>query len=114
MNRTFSKIGAARKATFKATRNLATGKALLWFDRNRTFSIFLAALALLYVWNAHDVRRRARRIEEVQERLKEYKSEYMTLNAELSVRKKQSSVRTVVDSIGLKPLTAPPFKLDDE
>ncbi len=101
-------------AILSLVRNVATGKALLWFQRNLAFSLFLTALGLFYVWNAHDVQRRARYVDELQEELKEYKSEYMTVNAELSVRRKQSNVRTVVDSIGLKPLSAPPFKLSDE
>lgn len=117
MNKTKNKPGplvVALAAMLTLARNVATGKALLWFQRNLAFSIFMTALGLVYVWNAHDVQRRARYVDELQKQLKEYKSEYMTINAELSVRRKQSNVRTVVDSIGLKPLSAPPFKLSDE
>jgi hypothetical protein len=100
-------------ATLKATRHLATGRALLWFQRNVAFTLFVAGIGLLYVWNAHDIQRRARRVDQLQKEIKELKSEYMTINAELSVRRKQSNIRTVVDSMGLKPLTAPPFSLND-
>lgn len=82
-----------------------------WLQRNLAFTIFLVCIGLGYIWTANYAEKQARRAEALKQELKELKSEYMTLNARLSVRRKQSQVARVVDSLGLEPLHEPPYKL---
>lgn len=83
-------------------------------EKRLFFSLFLTAIGLFYIWNAHYAEKQARYAEGLRQELKELKSEYMTLNAELSVSRTQSQIANIVDSLGLKSLTEPPFKLEIE
>ena len=82
-----------------------------WLQRNLLFTLFLVGIGLAYIYTANYAEKQARRAETLKDELKELKSEYMTLNARLSVRRKQSQVARVVDSLGLEPLRHPPYKL---
>lgn len=80
-------------------------------ESNFTFAIFIAIIGLLYIWNAHYAEKLAREEGELKTEIKELRSEYMTLNARLSVARQQTSLEEVVDSLGLEPLKQPPFKI---
>jgi len=81
-------------------------------QRNMVFSIYLTAIGLFYIWNAHYAEKQVRVVDGLEEEIRELKSEYMTLNAQLSKSRKQSEIVPAVDSLlGLKPLSNPPFVL---
>lgn len=93
--------------------NRLTGRLSLvrLVEQNLRFSVFLTAIGLFYIWNAHAAEHRARKLDHLEEDLKALKSNYMTLNARLSDARKQSSIRREVDPRGLEPLEEAPYRL---
>ncbi len=90
---------------------LVQNNLLAFVQRNLKFLLFLTAIGLMYVWNAHQAERQARQADALSRELRELKTEYMTLNAQLSVARQQSQIAQRVDSMGLKPLDRPPYTL---
>lgn len=84
---------------------------LAMLQKNLRFTIFLTVVSGLYIWNSHQAEKQAREADRLQKELRELKTEYMTLSAQLSTSRRQSQIAQVVDSLGLKPADQPPFKL---
>ena len=80
---------------------------------NLIYVIFLVSIGLLYIWNSHFAEKQVRKAEQLQRELRDLKSEYMTLNAQLSNARQQSEIAKRVSSMGLEELKAPPYKLPD-
>jgi hypothetical protein len=80
-------------------------------ESNLLFVVFLAVLGLGYIWNAHQSAREARTELALKEELKELKSAYTALNAELSVARQQTSILATADSLGLRIPPEPPYRL---
>ncbi len=81
--------------------------------KNVPFFLFLALLAVIYIYNGHYADKSMRNISNAQNQLKELQYEYKTLKSEVMFRSKESELAKVVQSFGLKELTAPPIVLDD-
>ncbi len=90
---------------------LVQNNLLAFVQRNLRFLLFLTGIGLLYVWNAHQAEKGARKADALGRQIKELKTEYMTLSAQLSVARQHSQIALRVDSLGLKPLSEPPFTL---
>lgn len=84
-----------------------------WITRNIPFFLFLAALAVVYIYNGHYADKTIRSINKVSKELKELHHEYKTLKSEVMFRSKQSELAKTVDTLGLKELTVPPIVLRD-
>ena len=84
-----------------------------WIMRNMPFFLFLAALAVIYIYNGHYADKVVRDINRTSKELKELQYEYKTLKSEVMFRSKQSELAKAVAPFGLKELTAPPFVLVD-
>ena len=84
-----------------------------WIVRNISFFLFLAVLAVIYIYNGHYADKTARNINRVTKELKELQYEYKTLKSEVMFRSKQSELARAVESFGLKELVAPPMLLRD-
>ena len=78
---------------------------------NLPFLLFVAALAVMYIWNRHSSERHLREMDKLQNELIEYNWEFTSTKSELNNKSKQSEVAEMVDPLGLKELTAPPFKI---
>lgn len=79
-------------------------------DRYLRFVVFLVFIGLVYIWNSHWAESQIRHEEELEEAIREAKSEYKTSNARLSHDTKRSVVAAKVeDSLGLKLPDDPPF-----
>lgn len=78
---------------------------------NITYVMFLVVIGLLYIWNSHFAEKQVRKAEYLQRELRDLKSEYMTLNAQLSKARQQSEIAKRVVPMGLEELKTPPFKL---
>ena len=107
MNR--SKSGQREKAT-KITglldiKNYVSYEAIA---RNLSFMIFLAGLAMLYIWNTYQSEKMNREINETNQKLKELRWEYMSKKSELMFKSKQSEVAKYVSESGLKEMRNPP------
>lgn len=84
-----------------------------WVVKNIPFFLFLAVLAVIYIYNGHYADKTARSISKVSRELKELQYEYKTLKSEVMFRSKQSELAKAVEPLGLKELTSPPVVLVD-
>jgi hypothetical protein len=84
-----------------------------WIMRNIGFFLFLAALAVIYIYNGHYADKISRDITRTNKELKELQYEYKTLKSEVMFRSKQSELARAVEPFGLKELVRPPYVLKD-
>jgi hypothetical protein len=84
-----------------------------WMLRNLPFFLFLAFLAVLYIYNGHYADHVVRDIGKTGRELKELQYEYKSLKSEVMFRSKQSELAKAVEPFGLKELTSPPVILTD-
>ena len=84
-----------------------------WIMKNIGFFLFLAALAVVYIYNGHYADKIVRDINRTNKELKELQYEYKTLKSEVMFRSKQSELAKAVEPFGLKELTQPPIVLID-
>jgi hypothetical protein len=84
-----------------------------WIVKNVPYFLFLAVLAVLYIYNGHYSDNTIKRINKTSTELKELQYEYKTLKSEVMLRSKQSELSKAVEPLGLKELTEPPFVLKD-
>src|SRR6201999_3159460 len=81
--------------------------------KNIGFFLFLAALAVVYIYNGHYADKISRDITRTDREVKELQYEYKTLKSEVMFRSKQSELAKAVEPFGLKELTKPPYVLVD-
>jgi hypothetical protein len=84
-----------------------------WIMKNIGFFLFLAALAVVYIYNGHYADNLSRDINRTSKELKELQYEYKTLKSEVMFRSKQSELAKAVEPFGLKELNQPPYILVD-
>ncbi len=82
-----------------------------WVVQNIPFFLFLALLAVLYIYNGHYTDKLVRRISTTEKHIKELEYEYKTIKSEVIFRSKASELVKVVTPAGLKELTKPPVTL---
>ena len=81
--------------------------------KNIGFFLFLAALAVIYIYNGHYADNISRDITRTDKEVKELQYEYKTLKSEVMFRSKQSELAKAVEPFGLKELIKPPYVLID-
>jgi hypothetical protein len=84
-----------------------------WVMKNMPFFLFLAALAVVYIYNGHYADNVVRDINRTNKEVKELQYEYKTLKSEVMFRSKQSELAKAVGPFGLKELTSAPYVLID-
>ena len=77
------------------------------------FFLFLAMLAVVYIYNGHMAYKTIRNINRTSTELKELKFEYKDVQGDVLKRSKQSELIQAVEPLGLKELTTPPGVLFD-
>ncbi|HEY9364770.1 MAG TPA: FtsL-like putative cell division protein [Chitinophagaceae bacterium] len=77
------------------------------------FFLFLAALAVLYIYNGHYADKTVRNINRTAKEVKELQYEYKTVKSEVMFRSKQSELSKAVEPLGLKELMISPVILKD-
>jgi Bacteriodetes cell division protein (FtsL-like) len=77
------------------------------------FFLFLAALAVVYIYNGHSADKTVRAISRTNKELRELQYEYKTVKGEVLFRSKQSELVKAVEPLGLKELTTSPVVLID-
>ncbi|MFT3679987.1 MAG: FtsL-like putative cell division protein [Ferruginibacter sp.] len=80
--------------------------------KNIPFFLFLAMLAVLYIYNGHLSDKLTRKISSTEKHIKELEYEYKTIKSEVIFRSKASELAKVVEPLGLKQLTVPPVVLE--
>lgn len=82
-----------------------------WVVKNIPFFLFLALLAVLYIYNGHYADKLTRKISITEKHIKELEYEYKTVKSEVIFRSKASELIKAVEPLGLKELTVPPILL---
>lgn len=85
-----------------------------WIVRNVPYFLFLALLAVIYIYNGHNADKTIRNINKVEKELKELQFQYKTLQGEVMFKSKQSELANVVGAFGLKELVQPPVILKED
>ncbi len=83
-----------------------------WVVKNIPFFLFLAVLAVLYIYNGHYEDKMTRKIGATEKHIKELEYEYKTIKSEVIFRSKASELVKAVEPLGLKELTVAPVLLD--
>jgi hypothetical protein len=96
----------------------ATGGWKRWLNyqsivKQVPFFLFLALLAVIYIYNGHYADKTIRNINRTAKEVKELQHEYKTVKSEVMFRSKQSELAKAVEPLGLKELTASPVVLKD-
>lgn len=81
--------------------------------RQIPFFLFLALLAVIYIYNGHRADKTERAISQTTRELKELQFEYKTVKGDVLFRSKQSELVKAVEPLGLKELTVAPAVLVD-
>lgn len=84
-----------------------------WIVRNVPFFLFLALLAVIYIYNGHYADKTARNITRVSNEVRNMQYEFKILKADVIFRSKQSELAKAVAPFGLMELTQPPVVLND-
>ena len=79
---------------------------------NMPFVLFLVMLAALHIASNHMAENYARRITKTEKEVKLLRWQYMNTASGLMLRSKQSRVAKMVDTLGVKELRIPPFKIE--
>lgn len=81
--------------------------------RQIPFFLFLAMLAVIYIYNGHLADKTSRAITKTTNELKELQFEYKDVKGDVLHQSKQSELIQAVEPLGLKELTAAPVVLID-
>ena len=81
--------------------------------KNIPFFLFLAMLAVLYIYNGHHADKLVRKIAATEKNIKELEYEYKTIKSDLIFRSKASELIKAVAPLGLKEPKLPPMHLGD-
>src|SRR5215216_5432101 len=81
--------------------------------RQIPFFLFLALLAVIYIYNGHLADKTIRAITKTSNELKELQYEYKSVRGDALDRSKQSELIEAVQPLGLKELTTSPVVLID-
>ena len=84
-----------------------------WVSRNIPFFLFLAMLAILYIYNGHYADKLDRRLNATEKHIKELEYEYKTVKSDVIFRSKESELVKAVEPLGLKELAAPAMRIGD-
>lgn len=77
------------------------------------FFLFLALLAVIYIYNGHNADKTIRRIGKAGSELKDLQGEYKSVTGDVLLRSRQSEMVETVKPLGLKELKEEPVVLID-
>ena len=80
--------------------------------KNIPFFLYLAVLAILYIYNGHRVEKTIKEITKSSKELKEYQFEFKMLRSEWMFSTKQSEIVKTAAPFGLIETDEPPINLD--
>lgn len=97
----------------KSFYNIIKGKFLVNDDalKNWRFIIFLSFLALIMIASSHSADRKVHRIAQLNNEVKELKSEYVDIRMQLMQAKMETKIISVMAQRGLVPSITPPQKI---
>ena len=107
------KIPAIKFPAFGWLQSLLDGSLLTkeGFTRSLPFGIFLGFLGLLYIANSYYSIRQIRKIDALNNEMKEYRYEYITTKSSLMYHSKPSELARRLEGTGVKESVKPPEKI---
>lgn len=75
------------------------------------FVFYLTFLGLLYIANGYNTEKLVRELDQINDEMKELRSEYITIKSDLNYESKQSQVADKTEVFGVKESTTPPTKI---
>ena len=93
------------------TPNKKSGLSVGVVDDYLKFMIFLALIGVAYIWNSHQAEKQIKLMEAYQKSVKSLKSNYLLKESTLSAATRLSEISSLVDTIGLKELRDPAFRI---
>lgn len=105
-----------KKAKRKPSKILTASEYTFFMDKDNLRKLFpmfflIAALGILYIYNAHYAQRVVRKTDDIKKEIKELRAEYITIKSELMYQSKQSQVSKRLENTELKELLNPPYKI---
>lgn len=97
----------------KSFYNIIKGKFLVSDDalKNWRFIIFLSSLALIMIASSHSADKKVHRIAQLNNNVKELKSEYVDVRMSVMQVKMESKIIAAMAKRGLRPSVIPPQKI---
>jgi hypothetical protein len=77
------------------------------------FFLFLAALAILYIYNGHHAEKAIKDINKTSKEMKDLQYEFKMIRKDWMFMTKQSEVVKAVEPFGIKEIKEPPMTLED-
>lgn len=87
------------------------GLSVRLVDDYLRFALFLGVIGLAYIWNSHYAEKQIKELDALETSVKSLKSRYLLKQSTLSAGTRLSEVKDVVDTLGLRPLNAPAYRL---
>jgi len=84
-----------------------------WLVKNVRFFLFLAALAILYIYNGHHAEKTIKDINKTSKEMKDLQYEFKMIRKDWMFMTKQSEVVKAVEPFGIKEIKEPPMTLED-
>lgn len=75
------------------------------------FMVFLALIGIGYIWNSHQAEKQVKLLEAYQKDVKSLKSNYLLKESTLSASTRLSEITALVDTIGLRELREPAYRI---
>ncbi|MBW3468885.1 FtsL-like putative cell division protein [Arthrospiribacter ruber] len=73
--------------------------------------LYVALLALIYIWSNHSAENMVRKIEIMQKEVEDIRADVTTLEAEYMLSSKQSEVVKKIAPLGIEEINEPPVKI---
>jgi cell division protein FtsL len=73
--------------------------------------LFIALLAVVYIWNSHMADKMVRQIDKLSVEVEDLRADFTTLKSNYMVQSKRSEVKKRVESLGLEESKEPPYKI---
>ena len=84
-----------------------------WLVKNVRFFLFLAALAILYIYNGHHAEKAIKDINKTSKEMKDLQYEFKMIRKDWMFMTKQSEVVKAVEPFGIKEIKEPPMTLEE-
>ena len=104
----------ALKTPAKRPRGGSGKLSLRMVDDYLKFVFFLAFIGMIYIWNSHLADKQIRQRDRLKKEVDVLKAEYVNRKASLSEGTRYTELIARFDSIGLRRLDEPPYKLLDK
>ena len=87
------------------------GLSVRKIDAYLRFSFFIVLIGVAYIWNSYQAEQKVRLEEAYARQVKELKSRYLLERSTLDAGFRYAEVQRMVDTLGLRPLEEPAFKI---